>query len=112
MERRVVLKRFSSFTGGNTEAGQAPTRNNVLIEMSCGFRLITGKDILLSNGLYAIGDSEITTEMPVFGADNRNVTQADKMLLDGQDYTMVGKPYPVPMGGGTTFYKSVWRRAS
>ena len=112
--RLVVLKRFSSFTPSaeGTAQGVAPTRNNVFIEASVSFKLVTGKDILISNGMYAIGDVETTSLIPIISADGRVGTEADKMLLDGQDYTIVGKPYPVPMAGGVMQYRAVWRRAS
>ena len=112
--RLVVLKRFSSFTPSaeGTAQGVAPTRNNVFIEASVSFKLVTGKDILISNGMYAIGDVETTSLIPIIAADGRVGTEADKMLLDGQDYTIVGKPYPVPMAGGVMQYRAVWRRAS
>jgi hypothetical protein len=112
--RLVVLKRFSSFTPSveGTSAGVAPTRNYVYIEASVSFKLVTGKDILLSNGLYAIGDAETTSLLPIIAADGRTGAEADKMIIDGQDYTLVGKPWPVPMAGGVMQYRAVWRRAS
>jgi hypothetical protein len=112
--RIVVLKRFSSFTPSaeGTAAGVAPTRNYVYIEASVSFKLVTGKDILLSNGIYSIGDAETTSMLPIISADGRAGSEADKILIDGQDYTLIGKPWPVPMAGGVMQYRAVWRRAS
>ena len=110
-ETRVVLKRVTAYTGSSQDKGIAQTRSNVLIETSASMRLLTGRDIIVGGGLYALGDIEITTQIPVFGADTPNATQADKMMWSGREYTLRGMPYPVPMAGGVTFYKSVWRQA-
>jgi len=118
LERRIVLRRFASWTGGNVHAGTAPTRTNYLIDVPAQMKTVTGKDIILSNGLYAIGDVDITTQLPVFGPEKKKVgsnyvgSEADEMILDNAIYILVGRPYPVPMAGGVTFYKSVWRKVS
>jgi hypothetical protein len=111
LEGRAVIKRWLAFSAGNTPDGVAKTRTNVLIETSIQYKTITGKDVLMQGTLYQIGDLEVSTEMPVFGPDNVAVTQADKMIFDGQDYTLVGKPYKVPMAGGSNCFRSTWRRA-
>lgn len=110
-ETRVVIKRVTAYTGSSQDKGIAQTRTNNLIEASASARLLTGKDIIVGGGLYALGDIELTTQIPVFGADTPNGTQADKIIMDGRDYTLKGNPYRVPMAGGVTFYKSVWRQA-
>lgn len=110
MERRFVLKRITGTSGGNVALGQAPVKTFHLIEMAGQMKLMTYKDILNQGGVYEEGDIEVTTQIPVFGADNRNKTSLDTMLMDGQTYQMVGKPFPIPMAGGITFTRSRWRR--
>lgn len=110
LERRVVIRRFKEYIGGDVIGGTSPQRVDYLIEASAQMSLLTGKDILSSGGIYSLGDINITTQLPVFAADNRANHEADFMTLDGQTYMIVGKPFPVPMAGGAVFYRSVWRR--
>ena len=112
LERRVVLLRFLAFTGTSQDKGKAPTRTQVPFECSGVIRLMTGKDILTNAGLYALGDIEFSSRSPMYDANNKLVTQADQMILDGVYHTMVGRVFPVFMAGGTTFYKAVFRRSS
>jgi hypothetical protein len=110
LERRFVIKRWAGTSGGNSALGQQPVKTFVLIETPGQMKMMTGKDVVNGGGLYEEGDLEVTTQMPVFGADNKNKTNVDSMIMDGQVYQMVGKPFPVPLAGGVTFNKSHWRR--
>jgi hypothetical protein len=110
LERRVVIRRFKEYVGGDVIGGTSPQRVDYLIEASFQFRMMTGKDILSSGGIYALGDMEGTSQMPVFAADDRANHEPDFMTLDGHTYMIIGKPFPVPMAGGAVFYRSVWRR--
>ena len=110
LERRFVIKRWTGTSGGNLALGQQPVKTFVLIETPGQMKMMEGKDVPNGGGLYEEGDLEVTTQMPVFGADNKNKTNVDSMILDTQVYQMVGKPFPVPLAGGVTFTKSHWRR--
>jgi hypothetical protein len=110
MERRFVLKRWIGTSGGNAALGQVPAKTFILIEMAAQMKLMTGKDVITNGGLYQEGDLQLTSQIPVFGADNKNKTNVDTLIADGQVYQMVGKPFPVPMAGGVTFTRSAWRR--
>ena len=112
LERRVVILRFSAFTGGTVDAGTKPTRTVIPIEASVQMRQMTGKDILTNGGIYALGDVETTSRTPVYNADSKAGTEADKMLVDGMTFLMMGTPYPVWQGAGVMFWKAVWRRSS
>ncbi len=111
IERRGVLLRFYAFTGGTVDAGITPARTVVPIEVSMQMRLMIGKDILSNGGIYALGDYEGTTKTPLYAADKKQGTEADKFLADGVTYTMQGRPYAVYMGAGVTFFRAVWRQA-
>lgn len=111
MGRRFIIKRFQSISGGNQAQGVAPTKTFVFIETAGSVRFMTGKDLLNQSGIYAIGDLQVRTKLPVFGANNKSGQQVDSAIFDGVDYQLVGLPYPVPGGGGTTEYQSVWRKA-
>ena len=110
-DARVVIKRTTAYTGTSQDKGVAQSRTTNLIETGAGMRLMTGKDIIDGSGLYALGDIEVTTSLPVFGADTVNGIQADKLIWEGREYTMQGRPYRVPLAGGTSFCRSVWRQA-
>lgn len=111
IERKGVLLRYSAFSGGTPDAGVKPTRVVVPIEISMQMRLLTGKDIVSNGGIYALGDYEGTTKTPIYAADAKLGTEADKLLIDGTTYTMRGNPYPVWFAAGVTFWRAVWRSA-
>lgn len=112
MGRRFVLKRFASQTGGDSAKGVAPTKTLYLIEVAGQVRVMTGKDILTQGGLYALGDLQVKTRIPIFGANNKTGQNVDTMIYDGVQYQQVGIPFQVPGGGGVVEYQSAWRKAS
>ncbi len=112
MGRRFVLKRYQGETGGNKALGVAPTKTFIYIETSGQMRVMTGKDIISQGGLYALGDIQVKTRLPIFGANNKTNQQVDTMIYDGVQYQQVGVPFPVPGGGGVIEYQSTWRKAS
>ena len=115
LERRFVIKRLvgtSGVSAAQLAQGQTPVKSFLLIECAGQVKVLTGKDIVNMGGLYAEGDLSITTQMPVFGPNNRVGTQADDMTMDGHDYEMRGLQFPVPMAGGVTFTRSTWRHKS
>lgn len=114
VETRVVIYRFREFlevNHNNQNAGIVPSRNKYLIETSMMVRELTGKDIVLNAGLYAVGDIMATSRIPVFPADGRLNLEADKLLYFGRIFTLRGKPWAVPMAGGNVIWKHVWRLA-
>lgn len=106
---KVVIQRFRSFSGGDVLAGVIASRTAFLIEAWVSLRVLNGKDVGINSNLFAVGDLEMTSKRPVFEADKIKSIEADKMIWKGREYTMRGKPYPVPAAGGFTFWKSVWR---
>ena len=110
LETRGVIKRVTGTSGGNLAQGVQPTKTFFLIECPGQMRMMTGKDLISQGGLYMYGDLEWTSQIPIFGPDNRNKTITDFMIFEGRDYEQVGAPFRVPMAGGVTFTKSVWRR--
>jgi len=112
MGRRFVLKRYVSQSAGNPSLGVAPTKTFYFIEVAGQVRVMTGKDVLTQGGIYEVGDLQIKTRIPIFGAGSKTGQQVDSMIFDGVQYSQAGTPYPVPGGGGVVEYQSVWRKAS
>ena len=110
LETRGIIVRKTGMSGGNLAQGVQPTKTYVLIECPGQMKMMDGKDIISGGGLYAYGDIQWTSQMPIFGPNNRTQTNTDFMIFDGKDYEQVGTPFPVPMAGGFTFYKTTWRR--
>ncbi len=112
VERRVIIVRVSAYTGtAATEAGgKVPANTSIMIEMSGKEKFMSGRDLLSGGGIYTEGDLEFHSQDAVFSADNKNVTEADRMLRDLVTYTQVGFPYPVSMAGGRMKWISHWRR--
>jgi hypothetical protein len=113
VERRFVIKRvtaYSSQTTAQQASGKIPTSTTILIEMSGKEKMMSGRDVLSGAGLYAEGDLEMHTQDPVFGPDDRNTTEADRMIRDGVNYIQIGFPNPVSYAGGRVKWISHWRR--
>lgn len=110
MGRRAIIKRFSATSGGNLAQGVAPTKSFILIETACQLKYMTFRDVAVQAGLYAVGDVQLKTRLPIFGADNKTKQNVDGMILDGVPFQQVGLPFPVPGGGGVMEYQSTWRK--
>lgn len=108
----VLVKRFSSFTGGNTALGKAPTRVDVSIPTIARVFNLSQKDILSSGGIYQLGDIKTHTLIDIvgFNSPTSNQTQGDKIAYDANNYIVVGKPRRVYAAGGRVYTEAYWSK--
>lgn len=109
--RNVVVKRFTSFSGGTGET--APNRNTTNVTVKAIINAVTPAAQNQSGGFVMVGDIRTTTLIDVV-EDKEGIgtssTQADFLTYEGNNWRLIGKPTRNFHGGGRVSTDAYWRR--
>ena len=109
-EEQVLIRRFSSVSGGNAVDGQGPTKNYTDIQATALIESLSAQELAAATGFYIAGDIKAQFRQQVYGSEGGPNGGAggdlqsagrysDLIVYRGRTYKIVGHPYRTHYGG-------------
>ena len=108
-EENVTIKKYSSRATDLPAEGTTPAIVYKLIQTTAviddiGLEKLTGRD-----GVFAAGDLQFQTRIPLAAPDDAAGTPGDRIIYDSVEYRLVQKSMPEYIGG-VVYYTCIARR--
>jgi hypothetical protein len=107
--QRVIIRRVT-FGAKPADIRPAP-RTVVDIPILANVTSVSAQEIADAGGIFKFGDLKMETDFRILEV-NTNGQQADRLVYNGKEFTLIGRPTRYETaGGGVVYSETIWRQS-